>query len=107
MWFRYISTKPEVKLKLNQQPYKNSTKNVYRVLVQWLDLVDSFKDRAVIILHSCGLSYKKIIELYPERRWTETTLGAHYNDIIEKLVYDLNHIEELKYPIGTNFDEFE
>lgn len=106
-WFRCLATRPEVKFPSNQQPFINSIANILRVLAGWLHRVDSQMDRTVLILHACGLSYNSISDIYKDMRWTHNTLRRRHTQLLDSLVYDLNHIDELKWPAGISFWTFE
>ncbi len=102
-WFWHLATRPEIKIPATERPAIDSIDNVYRVLARWLHLIDSNMDRTVIILHACGLSFEKIAEMFAHMRWKHNTLRRHHADILEELIYDLNHTEDLKWPKGVDF----
>jgi hypothetical protein len=105
-WFRNLALRPELQINPQQNPTVNSIANVYRVLARWLHRIDSNMERAVLILHACGVSFDKIAEMFPDRRWTRQTLSRRHTKCLESLVYDLNHIDELKWPAGKSFWDF-
>ena len=106
-WFRNLVSRPEVKIPDLHCPAVDSLDNVYRVLARWLDLIDSNMDRTIIVLHACGLSFEKIAEMFAARRWKHNTLRRRHANVIEKLIYDLNHIDDLKWPKGVKFEDLD
>lgn len=57
-------------------------------------------NRTVLIFHACGVSFDRIIAMFPDMRWTRQTLSRRHTKCLDALVYDLNHIDDLKWPVG-------
>jgi len=105
-WFRHIAMRPELKVCSLQRPTIESMANVYRVLALWLHRIDSNMDRVVLIMNSCGVSFDNIVAAFPEMNWRRQTLSRRHTKMLDALVYDLNRIDELKYPAGVPFTKF-
>jgi hypothetical protein len=105
-WFRNLAMRPEIEIPYTECPNLVSLENVYRVLARWFHLIDSNMERTALILHACGLSFDKIAEMFKSMRWNRKTLSRRYSERLDKLVYDLNHIDGLKWPVGVRFADF-
>jgi hypothetical protein len=79
-------------------------KKIEFVLGVWLDLVDSIKDRKIILLSAIGLSHRLIGVFYHIRR---QTVSRRHSKALDMLVYRLNHEKYIDNPFDQeHFAEF-
>lgn len=68
-------------------------KKVEFVLGIWLDLVDSVKDRTIILLSAAGISHNVIGRIYTINR---QTVSRRHTKALDMLAYRLNHEKYIK-----------
>lgn len=88
-WYELLWDQDTEDLKPRIQPTNEQISMWEEVVLRWFRMVDSDKDKKIIWLRSCGLSYPRISKKLGISR---QTIIARYQTALERLVQNLNKL---------------
>jgi DNA-directed RNA polymerase specialized sigma24 family protein len=88
-WYELLWDQDTEDLKPRIQPTNEQISMWEEVVLRWFRMIDSDKDKKIIWLRSCGLSYPRISKKLGISR---QTIIARYQTALERLVQNLNKL---------------
>ena len=88
-WYELLWDDDTEDLRMRLQPTNQQVSMWEEVVLRWFKLIDSDKDKKIIWLHACGLSFPKISKKIGLSR---QTIIARHKAALERLVDSLNNL---------------
>ena len=88
-WYELLWDKDIEDVRMRLQPTNEQVSMWEEVVLRWFKLIDSDKDKKIIWLHACGISFPKISKKIGLSR---QTIIARHKVSLERLVDSLNNL---------------
>lgn len=88
-WYELLWDDDTEDLRMRLQPTNQQVSMWEEVVLRWFKLIDSDKDKKIIWLHACGLSFPKISKKIGLSR---QTIISRHKAALERLVDSLNNL---------------
>ena len=88
-WYELLWDKDIEDVRMRLQPTNEQVSMWEEVVLRWFKLIDSDKDKKIIWLHACGISFPKISKKIGLSR---QTIIARHKVALERLVDSLNNL---------------
>ena len=92
-WYEFLWDKDDKDRQPDIQATSDQVSMWEEVVLRWFKLIDSDKDKKIVWMRSCGVSYSRITKKLGLSR---QTLTARYNNAIDRLAESLNYMYHKK-----------